>query len=199
MVYVVENNLYGVANCQRDYMKVACRRPGGPYGFPGVTVDGNDVSRCAKPPAKRWIARAAAEARPSSTADLAALGPLHRGRGDLSRPRGTSGLARTGPADHHRGPAALRGVGHPGRLDQIQADADAEMREALEFGKASPFPDVEELYAASTPTEEGGRNVGTITMNYGEAVADALNSRCAVIPMSTSTARTWASSAVASA
>ena len=44
VVYVCENNLYGVANYQRDHMKlkdVADRAAA--YGFPGVIVDGNDV------------------------------------------------------------------------------------------------------------------------------------------------------------
>lgn len=44
VVYVCENNLYGISNCQRDHMKVVdvSERAGG-YGMPGVTVDGNDV------------------------------------------------------------------------------------------------------------------------------------------------------------
>ena len=32
-------------------------------------------------------------------------------------------------------------------FDKIKAEADAEMKEALEFGRSSPFPGKEELYA----------------------------------------------------
>lgn len=44
VVYVCENNLYGISNCQRNHMvvnDVADRA--GAYGIPGVVVDGNDV------------------------------------------------------------------------------------------------------------------------------------------------------------
>ena len=44
VIYVCENNLYGISNCQRDHMKVVdVSERAGAYGMPGVTVDGNDV------------------------------------------------------------------------------------------------------------------------------------------------------------
>ncbi|MDR3589234.1 MAG: thiamine pyrophosphate-dependent dehydrogenase E1 component subunit alpha [Negativicutes bacterium] len=44
VVFVCENNLYGISNCQRDHMKVVdVSERASAYGIPGITVDGNDV------------------------------------------------------------------------------------------------------------------------------------------------------------
>ena len=49
------------------------------------------------------------------------------------------------------------------------------MRAALEFGKQSPFPGLEDSTPTSTPTRrEGDTDVGMMTMNYSEALAEAL-------------------------
>lgn len=44
VLFVCENNMYGISNCQRDHMNVSdiSDRSAG-YGIPGITVDGNDV------------------------------------------------------------------------------------------------------------------------------------------------------------
>lgn len=44
LVFVCENNLYGISNCQRDHMNVTdVADRAAAYGIPGVVVDGNDV------------------------------------------------------------------------------------------------------------------------------------------------------------
>ncbi len=44
VIYVCENNLYGISNCQRDHMNVSdISDRAASYGIPGVSVDGNDV------------------------------------------------------------------------------------------------------------------------------------------------------------
>ncbi|CQR73500.1 Acetoin:2,6-dichlorophenolindophenol oxidoreductase subunit alpha [Sporomusa ovata DSM 2662] len=44
LVFICENNLYGISNCQRDHMKVTdVADRASAYGIPGVVVDGNDV------------------------------------------------------------------------------------------------------------------------------------------------------------
>lgn len=44
VIFVCENNLYGISNCQRDHMNIAdVADRASSYGIPGVTVDGNDV------------------------------------------------------------------------------------------------------------------------------------------------------------
>lgn len=44
LVFVCENNMYGISNCQREHMRVTdVSDRAAAYGVPGVTVDGNDV------------------------------------------------------------------------------------------------------------------------------------------------------------
>jgi len=44
VVFVCENNMYGISNCQRDHMNICdISDRAAAYGIPGVTVDGNDV------------------------------------------------------------------------------------------------------------------------------------------------------------
>jgi pyruvate dehydrogenase E1 component alpha subunit len=149
VVYVVENNLYGVANCQRDYMKienVADRAAS--YGFPGVVVDGNDVVAV-----REAAAEAVERARSGGGPTLVECKTWrHWGHfiGDAATYRD--------PAEHEawlkRDPLLLsadlvrtKGWATDAELGQIQAEADAEMQEALEFGKTSPYPALEELTA----------------------------------------------------
>lgn len=44
IVFVCENNMYGISYCQRDHMNICdISDRSSAYGIPGVTVDGNDV------------------------------------------------------------------------------------------------------------------------------------------------------------
>lgn len=44
LVFICENNMYGISNCQRDHMQVTdVSDRAAAYGIPGMTVDGNDV------------------------------------------------------------------------------------------------------------------------------------------------------------
>jgi len=146
-VYVVENNLYGVANCQRDYMKVAVADRAAVYGFPGVTVDGNDVV-AVREAAREAVDRARRGEGPTL---LDCRTWRHWGHfiGDAATYRD--------PAEHEawlkRDPLLITGKllrskkwATQADLDRIQAEADEEMQAALEFGKKSPFPAKEELY-----------------------------------------------------
>jgi pyruvate dehydrogenase E1 component alpha subunit len=146
-VYVVENNLYGVANCQRDYMKVNVADRAASYGFPGVTVDGNDVVAM-REAAREAVDRARTGGGPTL---LDCRTWRHWGHfiGDAATYRD--------PAEHQawldRDPLIITGNllrskkwAGDAELEAIQAEADAEMQAALEYGKASPFPALEELY-----------------------------------------------------
>ena len=64
----------------------------------------------------------------------------------VPRPGRARGLARARPHPGVRqGPCSAGRWRLEAELDDIQADADAEMDAAIEFGKASPFPDKSEL------------------------------------------------------
>ncbi|MHC1761107.1 MAG: thiamine pyrophosphate-dependent dehydrogenase E1 component subunit alpha [Negativicutes bacterium] len=44
IIFVCENNMYGISYCQRDHMNICdISDRAAAYGIPGVTVDGNDV------------------------------------------------------------------------------------------------------------------------------------------------------------
>jgi len=146
-VYVVENNLYGVANCQRDYMKVDVADRAASYGFPGVTVDGNDVM-AVREAAQEAVERARSGGGPTL---LDCRTWRHWGHfiGDAATYRD--------PDEHEawlkRDPLIITGDllrskrwATKAVLEEIQAEADEEMRAALEFGKKSPFPAREELF-----------------------------------------------------
>ena len=147
IVYVVENNLYGVANCQRDYMKISdVADRAASYGFPGVVVDGNDVLAVRDASAEA-VDRARSGGGPTL---LECKTWRHWGHfiGDAATYRD--------PAEHQawldRDPLKLtanllreKGWATQEELDAIQADADVEMTAALEYGKNSPFPSLDEL------------------------------------------------------
>jgi TPP-dependent pyruvate/acetoin dehydrogenase alpha subunit len=149
VVYVVENNLYGVANCQRDYMKienVADRAAS--YGFPGMVVDGNDVVAV-----REAAAEAVDRARSGGGPTLVECKTWrHWGHfiGDAATYRD--------PAEHEawlkRDPLIIcadllraKGWATDADLERIWAEADAEMQAALKFGKDSPYPSLDELTA----------------------------------------------------
>jgi pyruvate dehydrogenase E1 component alpha subunit len=147
VVYICENNLYGVANCQRDYMKienVADRAAG--YGFPGVVVDGNDVV------AVRAVAAEAVDRARSGGGPTLVECKTWRHWGHFL---GDAATYRD-PAEHQawlkRDPLILcaevlrsKKWAAQSELDQIQAEAEVEMKEALEFGRSSPWPSKDEL------------------------------------------------------
>jgi len=147
-VYVVENNLYGVANCQRDYMKVDVADRAASYGFPGVTVDGNDVV------AVREVARQAVDRARSGDGPtlLDCRTWRHWGHfiGDAATyrdPEEHEAWLKHDPLILAAKVISANEWATEAELSAIQAEADTEMREALEFGKESPFPSVDELYA----------------------------------------------------
>jgi acetoin:2,6-dichlorophenolindophenol oxidoreductase subunit alpha len=147
VVYICENNLYGVSYCQRDHMKLAnVADRAAAYGLPGVVVDGNDVVAV-----REAAAEAVDRARSGGGATLVECKTWrHWGHflGDAATYRD--------PAEHEawlkRDPiprcAELlmsQKWATPRDLEAIQAAADAEIERALEFGKNSPWPAKEEL------------------------------------------------------
>jgi acetoin:2,6-dichlorophenolindophenol oxidoreductase subunit alpha len=147
VVYVCENNLYGVSYCQRDHMKIAnVADRAAAYGLPGVIVDGNDVVAV-----REAAAEAVNRARSGGGATLLECKTWrHWGHflGDAATYRDQ--------AEHQawlkRDPIPMcgellvsKGWATPGDLETIQAEADAEIDKALEFAKASPWPAKEEL------------------------------------------------------
>jgi len=147
VVYVCENNLYGVSTRQTDAMKItdiADRAAG--YGFPGVVVDGNDVV------AVREAAAEAVDRARRGGGPTLIEGKTWRHWGHFV---GDSAAYRD-PVEHEawlkRDPIlvcarVLEANKWAARtdLEKIQAEADAEIEAAMEFAKNSPWPDRSEL------------------------------------------------------
>jgi pyruvate dehydrogenase E1 component alpha subunit len=147
IVFVCENNLYGVSTCQRDHMRIKdIADRGAAYGIPGMIADGNDVEA---------VYEAAVEAverarRGKGPTLLECKTWRHQGHfvGDP--------CAYRDPLEHEewmrkdpipRGAQALieRGFATEETVAQLKAEIRAEIDEATEFGRTSPWPDVSEL------------------------------------------------------
>jgi pyruvate dehydrogenase E1 component alpha subunit len=143
IVYVCENNLYGVSTCQRSHMKVRdVADRAASYGIPGVVVDGNDVEAVYEA-TMQAVARARAGEGPTL---LECKTWRHFGHfvGDP--------CAYRDPAEHEDwlkrdpilvGTRALLDKGYAGEQDieRITAGIKAEIAAAVEFGRSSPWPD----------------------------------------------------------
>ncbi len=148
-VYVCENNFYGSANYQSDYMKlkdIADRAAS--YGFPGVVVDGNDVL-AVRAAAAEAVTRARSGGGPTL---IECKTWRHWGHfiGDMARyrdPAEHEAWLRRDPIPNFRAKLLAWGVADEAELTQIEQAAEAEMDEAVAFGKTSPFPLVSELTA----------------------------------------------------
>ncbi|MHB1343313.1 MAG: thiamine pyrophosphate-dependent dehydrogenase E1 component subunit alpha [Thermoleophilia bacterium] len=147
IVFVCENNLYGVSTCQRDHMRITdVAERGAAYGIPGMIADGNDVEA---------VYEAALEAverarRGDGPTLLECKTWRHQGHfvGDP--------CAYRDPLEHEewlakdpilRGTRVLieRGLATEESIAQLTAEIKAEIDEAAEFGRRSPWPDVSEL------------------------------------------------------
>ena len=146
LVFVCENNMYGISNCQRDHMQVndVSDRAAG-YGIPGMTVDGNDViavyeaaaaaierARRGDGPSliecKTWRWRGHFEGDPSSYKD-----PVEQ-ESWLKKdpiPRFAQKLIELKYATQEE-------------LDAIKAKVDAQIAEAVSFAQKSPYPSPED-------------------------------------------------------
>lgn len=147
VIYVCENNLYGVSTCQRDHMRVEhVAERAAAYGIPGVVVDGNDVEAVHEA-ALEAVARARAGRGPTL---LECKTWRHEGHfvGDP--------CAYRDPAEHEewlrRDPILLgtrmlldRGLATQEEIDAIRSEAKAEIEAAIEFGRGGPWPDEAEL------------------------------------------------------
>jgi TPP-dependent pyruvate/acetoin dehydrogenase alpha subunit len=148
VVYVCENNLYGVANYQPDYMKIEnIADRGASYGIPGVVCDGNDVE-AVRAVAKEAIDRARSGGGPTL---IEYKTWRHWGHfiGDPATYRDPAEHEKWLKRDPVPNTAKLllsKKWATQTDLDAIQAEADAEMEAGIEFAESSPFPDKSELY-----------------------------------------------------
>lgn len=146
VVYVCENNLYGISNCQRNHMvvnDVADRA--GAYGIPGVVVDGNDVMAVTEAAAEA-IARARRGEGPSLIECK-----TWRWRGHFEGDPGTykdsaeqAEWLQKDPIPRFARKLTELKYATQEELEQIKAKVDRQIEAAVEFANTSPDPSPED-------------------------------------------------------
>lgn len=166
VVYICENNQYGMSKPAREAFKVAqLSEKAAGYGIPGVTVDGNDVLAVYDA-----VAAAVERARDGQGPTLIeALTYRWRGhsKSDKNRYRTKDEIAQWKERDPiaafaHR--VLTEELATQEELDGVQAEAREQVRQAVIFGTEGGEPDPAELldavYAPSTVDARDLRKVG---------------------------------------
>ena len=142
IVYVCENNLYAATthvskNCPSE--NVADRAAG--YGIPSTVVDGNDVL-AVRHAALEAVCRARAgdgptliECKTYRHRPHCMVIPEHRNPDEIQWWRDRDPITR------FEAKLQADGVATRARLDQLAAEVDRALREAVEFSDESPLPD----------------------------------------------------------
>ena len=148
MVYVCENNLYGISGCVRDTMNISnISDRSKSYGIPGVTVDGNDILAVYDSSKK-----AIDYARKGNGPYLLEYKTWrHRGHweGDLDLYRDKEEKKEwlsKDPIERFKDLIIKDGYATKDKLDNINKEIISELENAVEFAKESPVPDPKDLY-----------------------------------------------------
>ncbi|MGH9363336.1 MAG: thiamine pyrophosphate-dependent dehydrogenase E1 component subunit alpha [Thermoanaerobaculia bacterium] len=145
VVFVCEHNLYATATPLAAVVKEpeVSRRAAG-YGVPAEDVDGNDVVAVAEA-SGRAVERARAGGGPTL---LVCHTYRTVGHHEGDPPVGTyrtaeelEGWKRRCPIERHRRRLLAADSGLRARLEAIDREVDEEVRAAVEFARASPWPD----------------------------------------------------------
>ena len=144
VIFVCENNQYAIsvpASKQAAITDLSIRAQG--YGFPGVTVDGNDVLAVYSV-AKEAVERARSGGGPTFIeAKTYRLVP-HTSDDDDSRYRSREEVEqweKNGPLVRFRSWLEESDVASKGEVEKIEAAAMAEIDAATEYAEAAPTPD----------------------------------------------------------
>ena len=147
VVFVNENNMYGISSCTRDSMCVpnVADRAGG-YGIPGVVVDGNDVVAVWEA-AGEGISRARQGKGPSL---VECKTYRHKGHfeGDPCAYREDAELEEwkeKDPIPRLERKLVEMEVLTGNRIEEIKGALQNDLVAAEQFAEESPFPDVSEL------------------------------------------------------
>ncbi|MDR2368400.1 MAG: thiamine pyrophosphate-dependent dehydrogenase E1 component subunit alpha [Deltaproteobacteria bacterium] len=147
VVFVCENNLYGISNRQTDAMNIVdISDRAKSYGIPGVTVDGNDVLAVYEA-AKEAVARARKGDGPSL---IECKTWRHHGHfeGDSSvykkKDEQTSWMSKD-PIPRYEKKLLELGVLNATELAALRDKVDADLASAIDFADRSPYPNVSEV------------------------------------------------------
>ncbi len=151
VVYIIENNLYGISVDIRDVANVVdIADRASAYGIPGVVVNGMDVTEVYET-AKKAIDRAREGEGPTliecktyrwqghHVGDPA----TYRARKDVDE---KEKWMKKCPVKCLKEAAAIYKKISKKEFDQIEAKIEEEIQEAVQFAKENPYPDVQESY-----------------------------------------------------
>ncbi|SPF40128.1 Acetoin:2,6-dichlorophenolindophenol oxidoreductase subunit alpha [Syntrophobacter sp. SbD1] len=147
VVFIAENNLYGISSCTTNSMcvpNIADRA--GAYDMPGITVDGNDVMAVCEA-ASEAIKRAKQGQGPSL---IECKTYRHRGHfeGDACvyrRKEELEAWKEKDPIPRFEKKLLDLGVLTPEKVQEIKISIKKEVEEAELFAEQSPYPDADEL------------------------------------------------------
>jgi len=147
VIFLCENNLYAIDTPVSKSMlvrDVAVRAQG--YGIPGTTIDGNDVLAVYSA-VRQAVARAREGGGPSLVEGRTYRLRPHTERLKEDRPSGEIAYwTERCPIRRFRDALLARGVLNEHLDQEIVAECEAVLIEAIKFAEQSPYPPVEELF-----------------------------------------------------
>jgi pyruvate dehydrogenase E1 component alpha subunit len=145
VVYVCENNLYGVGTRQRDVRNIEdIADRGAAYGIPGLVVDGNSVIAVYE-----TVSEAVKRARNGKGPTLLECKTYRwrthfEGEPDTYRPpEEVKAWLKREPIAPYRKELIEQGVIDKTKAEQIEKEVQKELEEAVEFARTSPLPNPE--------------------------------------------------------
>ena len=147
VVFVCENNMYGISNYQKHHMNISdIADRAGAYGVPGVSVDGNDVIAVYEA-ASEAVARARRGDGPSI---VECKTWRHRGHfegdpGKYKDPEEQKAWLAKDPIPRIEVKLIELGMATQADIDAMRAKVDEETEAAIKFAEDSPEPGDDEL------------------------------------------------------
>jgi len=147
VVFVCENNMYGISNYQKHHMNISdIADRAGAYGVPGVSVDGNDVIAVYEA-ASEAVARARRGDGPSI---VECKTWRHRGHfeGDPAKykdPEEQKAWLAKDPIPRIEAKLIELGMATQAEIDAMRAKVSEEIEAAVKFAEDSPEPGDDEL------------------------------------------------------
>ncbi|HWR05880.1 thiamine pyrophosphate-dependent dehydrogenase E1 component subunit alpha [Sporomusa sp.] len=146
LVFICENNMYGISNCQRDHMRITdVSDRASAYGIPGVTVDGNDVIAVYEAAAAA-IARARKGDGPSliECKTWRWRGHFEGDPGAYKDPAEQEAWLQKDPIPRFEHKLVELKYATIAELEEIKTKVDAHIAAAIKFSQDSPYPNPED-------------------------------------------------------
>ncbi len=156
VLYVCENNAYAMSTPVHQALSIEnVADRAGAYGFPGVSVDGNDVSAVRKAVVE---ARArACRGKGPSLIECKTYRLSGHSRGDQRRYRSAEEEQKAwqqDPIRRFREKLESEGFMDPDGTDQLQHEVQQQLEQAEQFARESSFPDPDDLEKGLYATDQ---------------------------------------------